>query len=333
MPYLTTAVILLAIEMVYFQVASKFDITDDPNHRSSHTKPTIRGGGIIFPMAVLCYALGKHPVSWYWIAGLFMISLISFLDDILTLPNKARISVHLAAVSLLLYDLHIFILWPLALIILVYILVIGTINAWNFMDGINGITILYCASALVTLWYLNRQYAFADNNLIFIIAIAALIFGFFNCRKNAVCFAGDVGAVSIAFIMIFLMLSLIIVASNPVFVLLFAVYGVDSVMTICYRLSHRENIFKAHRSHLYQLMANECQIPHLLVSGIYFMIQILVNILLVSILAYPASMQWIIGAGVLMVLTCVYWITRFKLMQGVVNGQMTSSYQTAERTK
>ena len=318
MHYLIIGLILVIIELTYFRLAVIFNITDNPNHRSSHTKPTIRGGGIIFPLAILGYALEEHPASLWWLAGLLMISLISFLDDIISLPNRLRITVHLIAVSLLFYDLHLFRLWPIVLILLTYILVIGTINAWNFMDGINGITVLYCLSTIITLAYLNTQYTFADNQLIFITGIAALIFGFFNCRRKAACFAGDVGAVSIAFILVFLMLSLMAITNNPIFILLFAVYGVDSVMTICYRLFRKENIFKAHRSHLYQLMANECRIPHLLVSTIYFIIQLLVNILVISILAFTVRMQWVIGAAILVVLVSIYWTMRYRLMRNAL---------------
>lgn len=315
MEYVIIAFLLVVVELGYFRLAFRFNITDNPNHRSSHTKPTIRGGGIIFAMAVLFYALGDSLVSWWWIAGLLLISLISLLDDMRSLPNKLRIAVHLIAVSLLFNSLNIFTIWPAILIGFTYILVIGSINAWNFMDGINGITVFYLLSVLLALLYLNRVYSFTDDALIYVLGLASLIFGFFNVRRKAVCFAGDVGAVSIAFSLIFLILSLIIVTQNPIFVLLFAVYGVDSVMTICYRLSQKQNIFEAHRSHLYQLMANEHKIPHLVVSGIYFAAQMLINILLVGMLKYSPSMQWLVGGCILLVLSGVYWFMRFRLMR------------------
>lgn len=315
MSYLIITLILLIAELIYFRLATWINITDNPNYRSSHAKPTIRGGGIIFPMAVLIYAIWDTPVSWWWIIGLMLVSIVSFLDDILTLPNRIRIVVHLLSASLLFYSLQLFNLWPIVLILLAYILVIGTINAWNFMDGINGMTALYCLSVLVLLLYLNPIYTFTDDSLIIIFGIATLIFGFFNVRKKAFCFAGDVGAVSIAFVLIFMVLSLIKTTHNPIFILAFAVYGVDSVMTICYRISIRENIFKAHRRHLYQLMVNEHQMPHILVAAIYFLLQMVVNILLISILGLSKTTQWSIGLVVLVMLSVAYWVIRFRLIR------------------
>lgn len=309
---LLVTVILVISELIYFRCAIFFHITDNPNHRSSHTKPTILGGGIIFPIAVLCFAIW-WSTSWLWVIGLLLISLVSFLDDIYTLANKMRIVVHLLAVSLLLYDLHAFQLWSIAAISLVYVLIIGTINAWNFMDGINGITALYSLSVLCTLWYLDNIYFFIDPALIIIIGIATIIFAFFNCRNKAICFAGDVGAVSLSFTLIFLILSLIISTKNLIFILVFAVYGVDSTMTICYRLFRKENIFKAHRAHFYQLMANEFGMPHLLVSIIYCVLQLLINLVLVTCLTYSIQTQWLIGVVILLLLTSLYWVARGKL--------------------
>jgi len=317
MKYFVIAVLLVILEILYFRIARLLNITDNPNHRSSHTKPTIRGGGVIFPVAVLVYSLLTGNASWYWVIGLSTISFVSFLDDILTLANRARLIVHVLSVGLLLYSLSILSFWPILLIVVVYILIIGTINAWNFMDGINGITVMYTFSVLIALYYFDIKFVFIDIGLISVVAISTAIFGFFNCRRNAVCFAGDVGSVSLSFILIYFILSLIIVTGNPIFVLLFAVYGVDSIMTIVYRLSKKENIFKAHRSHLYQLMANERKMPHLVVSVIYFIMQMVVNIILIAIMGLSFSTQCLIGVGVIVLLSAIYWIVRYILVEKV----------------
>ena len=182
------------------------------------------------------------------------------------------------------------------------------------MDGINGMTVLYTASVLIALFYFNAFFFFADYKLIWLITMAAAIFGFFNCRKKAICFAGDVGSVSISFILIYLILALIIRTGNLIFVLLFAVYGIDSIMTIIYRLAKKENIFKAHRSHLYQLMANERKIPHLIVSSIYFVVQMIVNLILIAIIGLSSLMQYLIGVGIIVLLSGIYWGVRYILI-------------------
>lgn len=107
---------------------------------------------------------------------------------------------------------------------------------------------------------------------------AVLVFSFFNFRKQARCFAGDVGSVSIAFVILFLIGSLIIKTENFSWLVLLAVYGVDSVLTIIHRLMLHENIGLPHRKHLYQIMANELRIPHVTVSLVYMIAQFVIII-------------------------------------------------------
>src|SRR5690606_33521376 len=117
----------LLIELLYFKIADRFNIIDKPNHRSSHDRITIRGGGVIFPIAVLVYSIVSGFQYPYFVVGLLAISLISFLDDILTLNNKVRLSVHLAAVLLLFLQWNLFSLsWYWLIIALIF--VIATIN-------------------------------------------------------------------------------------------------------------------------------------------------------------------------------------------------------------
>src|SRR5690606_21862206 len=132
-----------------------------------------------------------------------------------------------------------------------------TINAYNFMDGINGITAMYSFAVLLLLWLENREIGFVDNRLIYCTAIANGVFAFFNFRQKAKCFAGDIGSISMCFILLFSILNLILSTENLIYTLFFAVYGVDSVITTIFRLLRRGNIFRAHRTHLYQYMANE----------------------------------------------------------------------------
>ena len=147
------------------------------------------------------------------------------------------------------------------------------------MDGINGITGGYSLVILSALAYINAEIVpFVEQSLILIMMCSVLVFNFFNFRKYAKCFAGDVGSVSIAFVILFLIGRLIIKTENISWIILFAVYGVDSVLTIIHRLMLRENISLPHRKHLYQIMANELKIPHTIVSFIYMMIQAIVII-------------------------------------------------------
>ncbi|RZK40538.1 MAG: glycosyltransferase family 4 protein [Pedobacter sp.] len=274
-------VALLLLELIYFKIADRFNIIDKPNHRSSHTSVTIRGGGVIFSLAALIYFFCFGFVYPYFILGLLLISLISFLDDIFTLNNKVRLSIHLISVLLVFYQWGLFgLTWywiPIAIIC-----VIGTINAYNFMDGINGITGGYSLIGIATLYYINEKLiSFTSSDLLIIIGLSLLVFNFFNFRKKAKCFAGDVGSVSIAFILVFLIGQLIIQTQNFSYILLLLFYGLDAVSTIFFRVMRKENIFEAHRSHFYQYLANQLKWNHLIVSGLYMVVQLLINVLLI----------------------------------------------------
>jgi UDP-GlcNAc:undecaprenyl-phosphate GlcNAc-1-phosphate transferase len=275
--------ILFGIELLYFKIADKYSIIDHPNHRSSHTKVTIRGGGIIFSVSLL---IGSLYFGWkysYFLSGLFLISLISFLDDVKPTSNRIRIIFHLISVALLFYQLDIYSL-PYYLIIGGLVFVIGTINAVNFMDGINGITGGFGLVTLFTLYSINKYNVyFTDGNYLTISILSLMVFNFFNFRINAKCFAGDVGSVSLAFIILFFLLQLIIKTNNLNYLLILLVYGLDTVTTIMFRSFRKENIFKAHRSHFYQFWANEKKVSHLLVAMVYTGVQVMINVALIAL--------------------------------------------------
>lgn len=309
MLYALLAILMVIMMLLYFKIADRFNIIDQPNHRSSHHAVTIRGGGIIFTMAALLFFLFDGFEYPLFIIGLLMISLVSFLDDIMTLNNKLRLSVHLIAVLLLFYQWNLFDFdwyW----IIIGGVFVIGTINAYNFMDGINGITGAYSLLTILSLYYINSEViAFTSPDLLIIIGISLLVFNFFNFRKKAKCFAGDVGSVSMAFILIFLIGELILKTHNFAYILLLLCYGLDTAFTVFFRKMRKENIFKAHRSHFYQFLANEKGIPHLWVSALYFVVQLLINLLLIYWVKDSLYL-----AGLLMVITVfVFLALRFTL--------------------
>lgn len=280
---MTYLIVLLCLELfllAYFKLADKYNIIDQPNERSSHTVITIRGGGIIFPISIVLWSLFIEGSFSPFVIGLCLISIISFLDDWKILSNKLRISIHLVSVSLLLYQLgfadYTWLVWAIG-----FILIIGWINAFNFMDGINGISVLYALSVLVSCYYINTLFTYIDASLIEYTFIGLVVFGFYNVRKTAKAFAGDIGSVSMAFILAFVVISLIISSTNWQYILFVSIYGIDTVLTIIQRLLRNENIFKAHRSHLYQYLANEAKWSHVWISIIYSIVQLTLNAVLI----------------------------------------------------
>ena len=287
MMYFAVFLVLFVLELIYFKIADRYNIIDKPNHRSSHTEITLRGGGIIFPIAFLLYFASSilyrkdtflPKEYWAFGLGLLILSVISFLDDILDLSTKLRLFFHFISVSLLIYFLGILFLLPIWLLPIVFIFIIGVLNAYNFMDGINGITGLYSFVILSTLYYINQyKIIFTDVNFIIYPVLASLVFLFFNFRKKAKCFAGDVGSMSIAFWVLALLGLLVVKTQELTYLLFIGVYGIEVIFTIIQRIKMKENIFEAHRHHLYQLLVNKMKWSHLLVSTMYGVIQLLIN--------------------------------------------------------
>ena len=273
MYYLIILVLLFLVELFYFHIADKYNIIDKPNERSSHTRITLRGGGIIFYLGALAYFLtSQFEYPWFMLA-LTLVTVISFVDDIRSISQGLRLVFHFTAMGLMFYQWELFAL-PWWTVVVALIVCTGIINAYNFMDGINGITGGYSLVVLGTLAFINhRVVSFVEPGLIYTMLCAVLVFNFFNFRKRAKCFAGDVGSVSIAFIILFLIGKLIIDTEDFSWIVLLAVYGVDSVLTIVHRLMLHENIGLPHRKHLYQIMANELKIPHVAVSLTYMVVQ------------------------------------------------------------
>ncbi len=311
MTYIIIAAILFGAMLLYFRLADHYNIIDKPNERSSHSGIIIRGGGVIFQVAVLLYfVFFGYGYPWF-VLGVVLISVISFLDDIYTLSTKPRLAVHLFSVALLLYQEGIF-SEPFYWWIIGFILIIGWINAFNFMDGINGITAFYSLAVLIPMAYINTQNGFAEPALIYTTIIAAAVLAFFNARKKARTFAGDVGSVSLAFIIAFLMVKLIHGTGHWEYIVLLGVYGVDAILTIVHRLSKRENIFKPHRSHLYQYMANERKMPHVVVSAIYGVLQLLVSFVVIQTIGQSYSAG--VAICILLLFVCVYIIAKRSIL-------------------
>jgi UDP-N-acetylmuramyl pentapeptide phosphotransferase/UDP-N-acetylglucosamine-1-phosphate transferase len=267
---------LFVVEWLFLAFAQRKHIYDDPNDRSSHTHKTIRGGGVIFWFASLAIFIWSPAEYWLYFAGMTLVSAISFTDDIHNLGQWPRFISHVAGFTLMFFFLHFFgAHWYIILI--TYIVFIGVLNAWNFMDGINGINGLYSLAVLGALQYVNIDVAhFTDQLFIWTPMVACLVFLFFNFRKKALCFGGDVGSIAIAFWIVTLLLALMIKTHNVIWLAFISVYGIDSVFTILHRLWLRQNIFEAHRLHFYQVLANECSIDHRIVSTIYAIAQVLV---------------------------------------------------------
>ncbi len=312
--FLLILILCYIIEKVYFFIAERMNIVDRPNHRTLHVGATIRGGGIVFPVSVMLYFVFFGAFDWYFFAGLVIVSVMSFIDDLGHIKSSVRLLGQFLAIGLVAWQLG---YWDAGWIwwILMMVISVGVLNAYNFMDGINGITGGYSFVLTGSLMFINTEIIeFTDNAILLSVVIGLLVFNFFNFRIKATCFAGDVGSVSIAFINVYFVLKLIMVTNNLLFILLLAVYGVDTVLTIIHRLIRKENIFEAHRLHLFQVIVKNKKIPHLVMSGIYMLVQLIINGLIFFVIQMKTGIQMVFASAIILILAGIYIFVKSTLM-------------------
>lgn len=301
--YLAVGIILFAFEYAYFMLAKRLRIVDRPHHQSSHIGVVVRGGGVVFYFAYLLWFFISGFQFPMIFAGLSIIALTSFADDVHSISPKIRMVLQFLAMMVMLYETHVFDL-IFRNMLLLSIACVGAVNIYNFMDGINGMTGGYSLVVLMSLLFANYYLIeFIDVGLLIYLLLAVVVFCTFNFRTHAKCFAGDVGSLSIGFILIFLILKLIFRTAHIYWIAFVIVYMVDGGLTIFHRVLLKDNILKPHKKHAYQIMANELKMPHLMVSGIYMGLQ---AVCCAWFIAMPSNMTLVIQAVLLIVMYLVF---------------------------
>ncbi|RZN84176.1 MAG: UDP-GlcNAc--UDP-phosphate GlcNAc-1-phosphate transferase [Winogradskyella sp.] len=305
--YLFITILLISIAIIYIKIAERFNIVDKPNHRSSHTEPIIRGAGIIFYFALFFnFVLGgfKFP---FFITGVTLLAAISYIDDLISLSSKTRLVFQFTSISLCIYQLSILTFIPVGFFPLLLIIGVGFINIFNFMDGINGITGVYSLVAFTGLFIINVFENLIDTNILIYLIISILIFGYFNFRKKARFFSGDIGSITLAAIFFFLITFYCYKLETPIFILLMSVYLVDAILTIMYRKFFlKENITEAHRYHIYQKLTDISKFPHLKTSLIYALLQAIITAVVILVYQLNIWIQIIVFVTVSIVLFLIY---------------------------
>lgn len=306
--YLIIAFVLLIAELVYFRIADKCNIIDKPNERSSHTTIVLRGGGIIFALSMLVWVgivivngeLSTVQSHLPFLCGLMLIAGVSFIDDIHSLPDSLRMIVQIVSILLMFWSMGLYCLdlswWLVCLIVLVALFFcVGATNFINFMDGINGITAAYSLAMLVPIFIKNQELDFIDESYLIVAILGLLVFSIFNFRPRgkAKCFAGDVGSIGIAFIVLFALGKLILSTQDVTYIIFFLIYGIDGSLTIFHRIMLHENLGQAHRKHAYQLMANELKMSHVVVSLLYMVMQLAVSLGFICLCPDTVLAHWV----------------------------------------
>lgn len=306
--YIIIFILLFTAELVYFRIADKCNIIDKPNERSSHSTITLRGGGIIFLIGVWVWSVFFGFQYPWFLVGLTLVAGVSFVDDIHSLPDSVRLVIQFVAASMAFYQLgilHWSMWWIILLALIIYV---GATNVINFMDGINGITAGYALAVLVPLALVNMNGVFVEQSLIISTILALLVFCIFNFRPKgkAKCFAGDVGSIGIAFIMLFLLGNVIIKTGDITWLIFLLVYGVDGCLTIAHRIMLHEDLGESHRKHVYQIMANELRIGHVKVSSVYTVLQLVISFGFIYFCPNTMFAHWVYLISALTVLAIVY---------------------------
>ena len=336
MTYIIIAVLLLAAELIYFRIADKFNIIDKPNERSSHSTIVLRGGGIIFSLSMIAWTVmmvlqGNDIIPYIpFLVGLFMVAGISFVDDIHSLPDSLRMVVQIASILLMFWSINLgsggtvqgawFLQVVIALVALFFC--VGATNIINFMDGINGITAGYALAMLIPIALLDSGFKIQDSSVagfiepsyLIVAIIGVLVFSIFNFRPKgkAKCFAGDVGSIGIAFIILFALGKLMLVTLDVTWIVFFLVYGIDGSMTIFHRIMLHENLGQAHRKHAYQLMANELKMSHVVVSLLYMAMQLVVSLGFIYLCPNTVLAHWVYLVCAGAVLAIAYVLFKMK---------------------
>ena len=306
MIYLSVLILIIAISYIYLKLAIKFKIIDKPNQRSSHTKITVRGGGIVFTIAMVLFSFLNNYQYPYFLLGVLLISVVSFLDDIFTLSTKIRFPFQFLAVFFVLFQVGVA-FNPFLLFLFFLIVGVGIINMFNFMDGINGLTGMYSLVVLFGFYFINLNESILNPELILFTILSVLVFGFFNFRKNALFFAGDIGSIAIGMLVFFIGLLLTIKLSSPLILLLLIIYGADAGCTLLYRMFFtKESILDPHRHHIYKKIVDIYKISHLKVSIIYSILQLIVNFIVFKTYKLEFEKQLIVFFSLIFIFIAIY---------------------------
>lgn len=295
--YLIAPVCFIIYTLMYIKIAHFYKIYDHPVGRSSHLNRTITGFGVFVIFGLLLYSLAfPYTLKSFFIIGLLMISTISYIDDLIFVKHFIRLVFQVFALTLMAIVLpfdYIYMMdfekWPL--IIAIVILGIGVLNAFNFMDGINGMLGLTSLVILLSFLWLNlhsydlqgNEITFTINEFLYTNIIGVSIFLGLNLRRKALVFAGDTGSIALAFIIFYLMLNLIFKTGNYAYLLLFSVFGIDAGLTVIFKLLLRENIFVPHRDFLFKKLVHVGKYKHVNISIIYASLQALINIIVIAL--------------------------------------------------
>ncbi|MDA0686792.1 MAG: hypothetical protein O3C22_08190 [Bacteroidetes bacterium] len=321
---------------LYPRLAAVLNMVDVPNSRSSHRRATPTGFGLVLVVGVLLnLAHVPYADAWEFYTGFLLIAMTSFLDDYKPIAPGLRFLAQVAAVGLILYALPISKTNLDSPIVLLFALIfgVGMLNAYNFMDGINGMLLLHVLVVLGTLMSINMGWLgverhhvhFIDNDILGIAFFVALLLAIVNARNQALGFIGDVGALGFAFIILYALYQLFAQTQNYMYFIFIGIFGIDTGCTIAVKLWRNESVTLPHRDFLFKRFVHVFKQSHLSISAPYALVQLASNII---VLQFPAdlSSHWQLFWLAMFIATMVVFYVSFFRRSSIVKRMFESLF-------
>ncbi|MCC1483493.1 MraY family glycosyltransferase [Winogradskyella immobilis] len=269
---------LSIILFIYIRIAKKLDFTIQLKNSK---KNIILGAGIIFPLSYSYSLLFFETFPFYLSIIVFLLMIISFIDDLKSINVLFRLSIQILCVSVTIFLFYENLLTSIYLSCIIVLIYVGYINSFNFMDGINGMLASYTFITILALLVVNNIVPYMSSSILGLLLFSTFLFLIGNFKKKPFFISGDVGSICLGYIIGFIILKFYLTEANPMIFLLIVIYLIDTGITMCINIVNKQNILKAHREHLYEKLVFIKNIPDLKVSLAYSIIQILISVIVI----------------------------------------------------
>lgn len=327
--FLVAAIASFVLGFPVRSALERFRIVDRPGARSSHVVPTVRGGGLGFVGILLCSLVirgATEPMFYPLSVAAAALAFVSFVDDLRNVGVGPRLAVQsfaalVASSAIVAIDADGVVIAAdgvviaadgvmiAALFALAFVGCVGFTNAFNFMDGINGLAASHATIAGLATHVLARA-ASRDPSVTDVASvIAGVSAGFLPWNVPfARMFMGDVGSATLGFLLA-AMVVFVVRDGGLGFVLpltlVHAGFVLDTGITFGRRLARREKVWAAHREHFYQRLVRS-GLSHVTVTTLYTTLTLAASIAACSI--PTSSTQFAIGASVVVLAA---WLALF----------------------
>ncbi len=293
----------------------KLSIIDRACERSSHSGNIPKGGGVGILIAFIFVSVLLGMDTFFWIPAVCL-SLVSLMGDMVDLPVFLRLLVQMLCSTIALTGYFFPVTIPYYFLFPGFIFfMVGTANIYNFMDGINGIAGITSVVAFGLIAVYAHTLGAGGQYVILAVSIAlsSLAFLYFNLPAARV-FMGDVGSVMLGFVFALVVIG---VARNLLDFFCMAgflfLFYMDELTTMAVRVKNKESLTKAHRRHVYQLLANEIGVAHWKVSIGYGLFQLVIGLSIVFLRPYGIVPVFLLYAACSIVFVKVSCIIREKV--------------------